>query len=272
MAKVLGLKQLLSKKYTFLPNLPENIRNSFGDLVANFIMIVWGNSGNGKSNLLMQILKALMPHGKVLYLALEEGFEATTQLTALRQLDQDEHTGKIEFADHEMTYDELLKKLKKKKSPRFIVIDSVQYWNINYDDYKALKEKFKNKTFIFISHAQGKDPLGATARSIRYDSGIKVHVQGYVAFVISRYGGNVPFVIWEEGAKKYWGKNYRKIISGIEPTKEKKPNTKKPKENEKTPIPKSQPLDEPGQLVLGEQPEVQRQSEELLSTVDSPNH
>lgn len=223
MAKVLGVKQLAQKKYKFIDNLPDEIVQSFGRLVINFTMIVWGKSGNGKSNLLMQILKALMTYGKVLYVALEEGFEATTQLNVLRHLDVEEHGGKIEFADYEMTYDELLKKLKKKKSPRFIVIDSIQYWNISYEDYKKLKEMFPQKTFIFISHAKGKDPLGATATSIRYDAGIKVHVEGYVAFIISRYGGHVPFVIWEEGAKKYWGKKYRSVISGIEPQKEKKP-------------------------------------------------
>ncbi|MBT1702933.1 hypothetical protein [Chryseosolibacter indicus] len=263
MAKVLGLRQLLQKKYTFLEGLPDEITRSFGKLVDNFVMIVWGMSGNGKSNFMMQFLKAIMPFGKVLYVALEEGFEATTQLTALRQLSENEHNGKIEFADHEMNYEELDRKLSKKKSPKFIVIDSVQYWNITYEDYKRLKEKFKKKTFIFISHASGKLPDGRTADKIRYDSGIKVRIEGYVAFVTSRYGGNVPYVIWEDGAKKYWGKKFRSIISGIEPEKEKKTTTTKKAKNEKTPIHENKPLEESGQLVLGEQ-QVQRESETVL--------
>jgi len=227
MARVLGLKQLLQKNYRFLKDLPEPITDSFGKLVDNFIMIVWGMSGNGKSNFIMQFLKAIMPYGKVLYVALEEGFEATTQMTALRQLDEKEHGGKIEFADHEMTYDELWKKLEKKKSPRFIVIDSIQYWKINYEQYKRLKEKFAKKSFIFISHASGKLPKGKTAEDIMYDAGIKTRIEGYVCTtVISRYGGNKPYVIWEEGAKKYWGKNYKKVIAGVEPPKEKKLNPK----------------------------------------------
>lgn len=219
MAKVLGLKQLLQKKHAFLENLPDNIVHSFGRLTVNFIMIVWGQSGNGKSNFMMQFLKVLLHHGKVLYVALEEGFEATTQMNAMRQLTEEEHSGKIEFADHEMNYMELVNKLSKKKSPRFIVIDSIQYWNISYEMYKALKEKFKKKTFIFISHAKGKIPDGNTADKIRYDAGIKVHIEGYVAKVVSRYGGNNPYVVWEEGAKRYWGKNYKKVIKGIEAEK-----------------------------------------------------
>lgn len=170
-AKILALKQLLQKKHAFLDNLPDNIIYSFGRLTINFIMIVWGQSGNGKSNFIMQFLKALLPHGKVLYVALEEGFEATTQMNAMRQLTEEEHSGKIEFADHEMNYMELVNKLSKKKSPRFIVIDSIQYWNISYEMYKALKEKFRKKTFIFLSHAKGKIPDGNTADKIRYDAG-----------------------------------------------------------------------------------------------------
>lgn len=255
MAKVLGLKQLLQKKHAFLDNLPENIVYSFGRLTSNFIMIVWGQSGNGKSNFLMQFLKAILPHGKVLYVALEEGFEATTQMTAMRQLSEEEHSGKIEFADHEMNYEELVGKLSKKKSPRFIVIDSIQYWNISYEMYKALKEKFKKKTFIFVSHAKGKIPDGNTADKIRYDAGIKVHVEGYVATVISRYGGNSPYVIWEEGAKRYWGKNFKKVTKGIEPSKN--------NHHEKTPLQKEQSLDESRQLVL-EEPQLHGQSESVL--------
>ena len=105
MARVLGLKQLLQKKYEFLENLDPDITHCFGKLTYNFIMLVWGQSGHGKSNLLMKFLKALMPYGKVLYVGLEEGFEASMQFSVLRHLNEEEHTGKIEFADHEMTFD-----------------------------------------------------------------------------------------------------------------------------------------------------------------------
>jgi hypothetical protein len=262
MAKVLGLKQLLQKKYKYLIGLPEQITHSFGNLTVNFIMIVWGPSGNGKSSFLMQFIIAIMPYGKILYVALEEGFEATTQMNALRQLNSEEHSGKIEFADHEMTYMELVQKLSKKKSPRFIVIDSLQYWNISYEMYKALKEKFKNKSFIFISHAAGKIPDGKVADKIRYDAGIKAHIEGFVAKVTSRYGGNNPYVIWEDGAKRYWGKNYKKTIAGLPP--ENKTTTTKKTKHEETSLPENQLLAKQEELVLGEQPEAQPEGQTVL--------
>lgn len=204
MAKILGLKQLTQKQYKLIDDLCDVMKRSFGQLPTAFIMIVWGASGNGKSNFLMQFLKAIMHIGNVLYLGLEEGHEASMQQMALRHFDVNEHGGQIQFANHELTYELLVEKLKKKKSPKIIVIDSLQYWHITYIDYQKLKELFPSKVFIFISHAKGKSPDGKTADKIRYDAGIKVRVEGYVAHVISRYGGNRPYIIWEEGAVRYY--------------------------------------------------------------------
>jgi hypothetical protein len=43
-AKVIGLKQLRQKRYDFLENLPQDFIDSFGQLVSNFSMTVWGHS------------------------------------------------------------------------------------------------------------------------------------------------------------------------------------------------------------------------------------
>jgi hypothetical protein len=224
MARVLGLKQLLQKTYVFLTDLPPAIVWSFGRLTNNFIMIIWGQSGNGKSNLIMQFVTAIIKHGNVLYVGLEEGFETTMQMNALRHLNEESHSGKILFADSDMNYEALMLYLARKKSPRFVIIDSIQYLNISYEQYKAMKERFKRKSFIFISHANGKEPDGKTAQKIRYDAPIKVFVNWYIAEVISRYGGNRPYVIWEEGAKKYWGKKFKAKVGERPPVqKEEEP-------------------------------------------------
>lgn len=205
MAKVLGLKQLLQKKSRVLEGLSPQIIDCFGQLVEGFIMIIWGQSGNGKSEFVMQILKELVRYGKILYVGLEEGHSDSMQQRVIRNLSLDEHNGKIEFSDHEMTYPKLMEKLAKKKSPKTIVIDSLQYWNISYEEYKALKERFPRKNLIFISHAAGKYPDGRTADKVRYDAGIKVRVDKFIAFITSRYGGTMNYVIYEERAKKQWG-------------------------------------------------------------------
>ncbi len=180
----------------------------------------------------MQLINILMFFGKVLYVSLEEGFEASIVQNVLRNLDTEAASGKVEFADYEMNYNALVDKLSKKKSPKFVIIDSVQYWAIDYIQYKALKERFPRKTFVFVSHAKGKLPDGKTADKIRYDSGIKVRVEGYVAFVTSRYGGNKPYIIWEEGAKKYWGDKYNTVVLQKTPKKAPRKPKKQIKEKE----------------------------------------
>ncbi len=234
MAKILGLKQLNQKRHDYLENLPEYIKECFGDLVGNFIMIIWGMSGNGKSNFIMQIVKVLMMYGKVLYIGLEEGFEASMQMNVARHLNEDEHSGLIEFTDHSMTYEALITKLKRKRSPRFIVIDSLQYWNITYEMYKALKEMFPKKSFIFISHASGKLPDGKVADKIRYDAGIKVLVKDYVAHIISRYGGSKNFCIYEQEAVKRYGgvAALRRVLDRLPPEKKRVSKKVKPKKEE----------------------------------------
>lgn len=203
--KIIGVKQLLQKKYKLVEGLPQEWADCLGQLEESFTMIIWGNSGQGKSNFVYQLLRVLSSIYSTLYVALEESHSLTTQNLVNRH-DLAPLTGKIKWANHETNFEALVAHLSKKKKEKIIVIDSVQYMDIDYKRYKLLKEKFPKKTFIFISHAKGKNPDGRTATSIRYDAGIKVRVEGYMAFVVSRYGGNKNYVIWEQGAVKYWGR------------------------------------------------------------------
>lgn len=192
-------------------NLPLEWQESLGNLEEVFVMIIWGSSGSGKSNFVYKFVKFLSEKYSTLYVALEEGHSLTTQ-NLINRHDLQSLSGKLKWANHETTYNTLVEYLKRKKSPRVIIIDSIQYFHITYQDYKNLKEMFPKKTFIFISHAKGKSPDGKTADKIRYDAGIKVFVDKYMAFVVSRYGGNKNYVVWEEGAKKKWGlKQFNKI-------------------------------------------------------------
>lgn len=212
--------------------MPEWFVECFGKVVYNFIMVVWGDSGNGKSNFLMQFIGVLIENGRVLYVGLEEGSARTMQMKAAKYFDEEEHSGRIRFADHTMTYEAIFDELKKKNGIRFIVVDSIQYWNITYEDYKALKKAYPRKTFIFISHSNGKIPDGSTAKKVRYDADIKVHVQGFVAFTKSRYKEGDPknHVIWEHGARTQWGNKFNSVVKGI---KTRKPKKKKADGNSK---------------------------------------
>ena len=101
-------------------------------------------------------------------------------------------------------YRELIERLERHKSPKFVIIDSLQYMNISYRQYQALKARFGRKLFVWISHADGRDPLGPTAKKVRYDANVKIRIEGFKAFAQSRYGGGEPYEIWPEKAREVW--------------------------------------------------------------------
>lgn len=194
MARALGVNELYSKKYPTL-EFTGKWRESFGEPATNFRMIVWGASGQGKTNFVLQLCKYLTQYGRVGYDSLEEGDSKSIQQAFINQ-NMIDVKGKIILIDRERV-PALMERLKKRKSPRIVVIDSIQYTNMTYEDYKLLKETFPRKIFIFISHADGKEPDGKAAKQIRYDCDIKVHVSRFRAHITSRYGGNKPWVIYE---------------------------------------------------------------------------
>lgn len=225
MAKAIGIKQLLQKKYRLVPGLSQEMKDSIGEIEDAFTMIVWGRSGQGKTNFVIKLVKELSTLlGPCLYNSLEEGHGKTIQDLAIRHNLGSEGSGKIIFLDNEH-YDDLFARLKRKKSAKIIVIDSIQYLNMDYQQYKKLKETFKRKIFIFVSHSNGREPRGATATSIRYDVNIKVFVEGFIADITSRYGGNKNYVIEEQRAKGFWGKKFQKKVNklgGRKPVEKKK--------------------------------------------------
>lgn len=117
------------------------------------------------------------------------------------------------MSDEYETFQEILMK---RNSADFAVLDSMQHAMLNKANYLELTEKLcnqrKGKNLIFISHWVKND----FTKFVRHDCDIKIEVIGFVARVESRCSGagNKPFIIWEDGAKKYWGKNYKKVIEG----------------------------------------------------------
>lgn len=210
-ARVLSLSQMRAKKFKYLEDLPQSFIDSFGLIAWGARIFIYGNSGNGKSSLIMILIELFSRHGKIMYLALEEGHSATTQANINQYLPSD-FEGQIQFADITMTVPLLRAHLAKRNSPKIIFIDSVQYLDLDKMGYKSLVSQFKNKIFVFVSHADGRKPLGGLARDILYDADVKVFVKSLVAFVSSRFRGGKSYVIYEKGAKSRWGKSYRKAL------------------------------------------------------------
>lgn len=204
MAKALSVIQVLQKNTRKV-----EFSGPFYRLIGNPGLygswIIWGQSGNGKTHFLLQLLKYLTQFGRIAFNSMEEGSGASIQ-RAFEIEQMHEVNGKLILLDNEPV-EELIERLGRKKSPRIVAIDSWQYAQMTYRMYTQLLERFPSKLFIFTSHASGKLPYGRTANSIRYNSSVKIRVEGYKAFCQSRYNtSSEPYVIWPEGAENYWGK------------------------------------------------------------------
>ena len=199
MARAASLDQVLRTRFKVLPFEGE-WKDAIGCPELTGSWIVWGNSGNGKTRFALQLRKYLCQFGRVAYDSLEEGVSVSL-VKAIKETHMMEVRRKFVVLDKE-PIDQLTERLEKPKSPDIVCVDSLQYTGMSYEQYKALKERFPKKLFIWISHADGTLPEGRVAKKVRFDSNVKVFVQAYRAEPVSRYGGGKPYIIWEEGYRK----------------------------------------------------------------------
>ena len=164
--------------------------------------IVWGSSANGKTRFALQLARYMAGFVKVAYDSLEEGLSLSIKEAVLACAMADVSRSFM-LLDQEPIPD-LMKRLARKQSPDVVIVDSIQYSGLNYAEYKRLRDSFPHKLFVFVSHADGKEPKGNVAKSVRYDAFVKIYVEGYRAFPQSRYGGGGQYIIWEKGAADYY--------------------------------------------------------------------
>lgn len=205
MRRVVSIKELYARQFKGYP-----FEGPFYELVGQpskgSVWFIWGESGNGKTSFLMQLAGYLANHGKVLYDSIEEGIGQTLRLAAIRNSLAGGNSHPIQLQQESMA--DLTVRLRKRRSAEFVIIDSFQFAKLNVLTFAAFCDEFKakGKNLLFISHADGNKPMGRSANSARYYADIKIRIEGFKAFPVSRFGGaQKPYVIWPEGAREYWG-------------------------------------------------------------------
>lgn len=202
MKKALSIVDLMRKNrevYAF----EGALREAFGQPEQNGVWFIWGRSGNGKTSFVLQLCKELTRYGKVAYDSLEEGDSLTMQNALMR-------VGMGDVGRRFILLNESLKeldtRLKRRRSPDIVVVDSFQYAHIDLKQYEEFIDQHKNKLIIFVSQADGLKPWGRTAQSAMYSASLKIWVEGYRAISKGRYRGNLGYyTIWAEEADEYWG-------------------------------------------------------------------
>jgi hypothetical protein len=206
MATAYSATQILQKRYKTL-NWSQKFTDAFGVIEDTGIIEISGNSTNGKSALIMQLTKELagLKMGKVFLNAVEEGVRLNMQKSIIRY-------GIEEVKQHVLigseSIEDLEKRLAKQKSPRFVIIDSVQACKLTKPQFERIRSKYQfKKLFIFINQTSGNKPKTKVGEDVQYYADQKIWVEGWKAISKGRSNPGGVYTIWEEGSEQYWGKN-----------------------------------------------------------------
>lgn len=188
----------MGKTYKTIP-WGERWSEPFGMVPTNETWFISGASAQGKSSFVMQLARELCNYGTVLYLSYEEGISQSFQ-QRLELFNMREVQGRFRVVCTD-TFDELMERLARPKSPHFVIVDSFQDSEFTFEQFKELRARFRAKTFIFISQEYKGQPLGKPAARLKYKAGLKIRVVGYKAYSQGRFTGNPGsyYVVWEEG-------------------------------------------------------------------------
>ena len=199
MRRALSLKNCLS--YKERPMGFEGVwLETLGNPECTGSWLIYGMSGNGKTRFTLQLTKYLMslPGNKVAYNSLEEGMSGTMKRGIAESGLLSEASSRFVFWNR-LRYQEMVAMLRKRRSPNIVVVDSLQYMQMSYEEYQQLTELFPRKLFIWISHEKGGSPDGALAKKVMYNSNVKVRVKNFYGVVEKcRYGGGKTYNIWPD--------------------------------------------------------------------------
>ena len=209
--KVLGVKQFHQKTFKLLGLKHSKFAGILGKVPKYFTAVIYGFSGNGKTEFSITLAKELSNFGKVLWLSYEQrhGFDLQT---ATKRNEMQENSGKFlvadpleNLSDDTSLLEDLDNYLDTRGSADYVFIDSIDYTGFKMEHYKYLKNKyFGKKGFIFIAHStKGGVPNKAISRDIIFDGGMGLFVNDFIAYPIkNRFGGFDPYVVFEEQARE----------------------------------------------------------------------
>jgi hypothetical protein len=191
-------KDIESKKYECFDWDGEWL-SAFGNPAMNSRWFVLGPSASGKSSFVMQLAKKLCEYGPTLYMSYEEGVGMEFQ-RRLKLMKMNEVQGRFVVTPDD-TYKEIMDRLSKPKSPRFVVVDSFQVSDWSYEQALELMKRYPQKGFVFVSQEDKGQPMGKAAIRLRYIADMKIRVAGYKAYCQGRSAGSPGnyYVVWKEG-------------------------------------------------------------------------
>jgi hypothetical protein len=211
MARSIGVTEFLARKFDVF-DFEDKWLDSFGLPERNSKWIVYGHSGNGKTEFCMQLARYFCNFGKVYYNSFEQGISKSLQ-DCVQRNDFVPVKGKIVFGDKD-SFDAMLVKLGERNSARVVFIDSRDYLNLTAEQFRTLTKRFPRKSFVIICWESGGKPKGEYAKSIEFMCDVKIRVDRFVAYPRSRFGGCAEYVVWENAPSLPQVNKVRVVESG----------------------------------------------------------
>lgn len=144
---VMGASELIEYKYDSYP-FDGKWKDLMGCPAKAFHCMVFGRPKNGKSIWSFQFANYLTKFGKVLYIAAEEGFSATLQ----QKLAEFGGVSDNMFFANYRNYEQIREALKQ-NDYEFVIIDSINFINLEPEDVEVLKSENRKTAFITIQQA-----------------------------------------------------------------------------------------------------------------------
>lgn len=250
--KVLGITQFHQKKYKFL-EISARFKSLLGNATDSFILVLYGFSGNGKTECAMQLATELSPIQKAAWWAYEQGHGADLQMATMRN-EMEKFSGSFYVIDPNHITPAELKEIQhlipekaseekqqmliyfyqfynyvaKRNSPKVHIVDSGDYTGWGWPQYVMIKKlaEDKGKIIIFLGHSESNGRIiKAIMRRIVFDGGMGFFVKDYICYPKkNRFGGRTPYVIWEEEARL---RNPAFFAKQVEASPKKKPPHKR---------------------------------------------
>jgi pantothenate kinase-related protein Tda10 len=200
MNRALSLQNLLDTNIPIF-DFDGEWREVFGTPQRTGIWFIYGASGHGKTSFVMQLIKKLAEYDKVLYESYEEGVSENLKKNIKR-------FGMLQFNKRVIvaidTMIELKERLAVRKSPKIVIIDSLDISEFTtMKQINDLAKKYPQKLFIFTGWANGRMPAKKLSNSVLFIANQKIFIEGFRAFSRGRsYGEKDYYTIWSEGASK----------------------------------------------------------------------
>ena len=197
-------EDLARKKYKTIDLSPQ-WADHLGKVERSGSLLIYGDSGHGKTTDALQLMKELCQKEKVLYNSLEE----CGSLSLIENLDRyglkqyrKRYTVQKEYVD------KMMLRLDRPQQPKIVFIDSIQecFDGKPASLYNKLIEAFPNTLFIGISQTDSKGkPKGAVANKFYWLSQNRIYVKDFRAYIEkTRTGANElePYLISAEKAQQ----------------------------------------------------------------------